>query len=169
MNITKTITLLLAMCLMAHAEPPASDKPASTATDEHEKIKFGGQWGLKTTNSLLEVTQLQNVSETPVRAFRCNVYFLNDFGEVDSKETIEFTGDVLYVGGRERGTGHTIQKGEVIYLTKLIMVDKATRQIYATARNEILEELGGDQKALSSHRIDPKRLRFELEKLVPSR
>jgi hypothetical protein len=143
-----------------------SAQDSNTPGDQGQAIAFGGMWLLHEGGplELLQVTKLQNVSGKPIKAFRAVLYKTNDFGEVLSKDALEFSSGTRY-GRRDQPTsGHLIQPKEIIYLHEVSLRDLR----WGSGINEIFEKVARDQKALDGKAIDldPKHFRLEVQQVV---
>jgi MFS family permease len=150
----------------------ASSEQGNTpqAEAQAQAITFGGTWYLRLPLNgidnleLLKVTKLQNVSGKPIKAFKAILYRIDDFGEVLSKEELEFSSFSRYGPPDQKTESHVIQPKEVIYMHRLNLQDVR----YALPINEIFEKVGRDQKALDAKAVDldPKHFRLELQRVV---
>lgn len=159
------IALSLIPACSKRREASGSEEGGTTPEAQAQAITFGGQWQLRLENlEMLTVTKLQNVSGKPIKAFRAVLYKIDDFGDVQSKEELEFTSFSRYGPPDQPTESHVIQPKEIIYLHSLLWKDVR----YALAANEILEKVGRDQKALDAEAVDldPKHFRLELQRVV---
>lgn len=104
------------------------------------------------------------MSGKPIKASRAVLYRINDFGEVQSNEQIEFTSESAYGRANRWAYGHVIQPKEVIYWHSGFTTGGV--QSYYSGINEIFEKVGRDQKALDANALNPKNFRLEVKETV---